>query len=109
MTIIERICTLLSERGMKKKAVIDAIGVSPSTFSTWVTTNAESIPSQYIPGVAGVFGMTCDELLTGESSIITDENEQHLIDLFRALDWDGRQIVLASALTERRRVEAAAD
>ena len=107
MTIIERICALLSERGMKKKTVIDAIDISPSTFSTWIGANVEGIPSQYIPGIAKVFGMTCDELLTGETSIVTDKNEQHLIGLFRDLDWDGQQMVLAAIVTEKRRLEAA--
>lgn len=106
MTIIERICALLSERGMKKKTVIDAVDISPSTFSTWIGANVEGIPSQYIPGIANVFGITCDELLTGETAIVTDDNEKHLISLFRDLDWDGQQMVLAAIVTEKRRMDA---
>lgn len=102
MTIIERIEALLEEQGMKKKAAYDAIGVSASTYSTWVAANVTSIPSEHIPTLAGMFGLTCDELLTGQTQIIKDENTRRLIEIYNALPWEGKQIVLAKAVEETR-------
>ena len=102
MTIIERIERKLSEQGMKKKTAYEAIGVSASTYSTWVGANVTSIPSEYVPGLAKLFGITCDELLTGETQIVSDDSTRHLIELYRALDWSGQQMVLAKAVEEVR-------
>lgn len=102
MTVIERIESLLNERGMKKKAVYEILGVSPSTYTTWVATNTASIPSEYVPKIANLFGLTCDELLTGETKIISDENTSRLIEIYNSLSWDGQQMVIAKAVEEKR-------
>ena len=102
MTIIERIEQNLAKRGMKKKAAYDAIGVSPSTYSTWVAANVTSIPSEYVPVLADLFGITCDELLTGQTRIVADERFASLINVFDSLTWEGQQIVLAKAIEEKR-------
>lgn len=102
MTIIERIEQNLAERGMKKKAAYETIGASASTYSTWVAANVTSIPSEYIPPLANLFGITCDELLTGETKIISDDSTRHLVQIFSALPWEGKQIVLAKAVEEQR-------
>lgn len=105
MTIIERICQMISERGLLKKALYENIGVSASTFSTWVSINATSIPSEYVPPIARFFGITCDELLTGETQIVPDADEKQLLFRYRALPWDGQQMVLSALVTEARRIE----
>ena len=102
MTIIERIDSLLTERGMKKKTVCELLSVSPSTYSTWVAMNTTTIPSEYIPKLANLFGITCDELLTGETQIISDDSTKHLIEIFKSLSWDGKQIIRAKAVEENR-------
>lgn len=102
MTIIERIESLLAERGMLKKAAYNAIGVSASTYSTWVSANVESIPSECIPPLAKLFGLTCDELLTGETKIIADESTANLLTLYKSLTWEGQQVVIAKAIEEKR-------
>lgn len=105
MTICERITGILAERGIMKKAVCQTLGISPSTFSTWLTANTSSIPSEYIPPLADMFGITCDELLTGKPGSTVNETEERLLDIFRSLDWDSQQIILASAVTEKRNAE----
>ena len=105
MTIIERIYVLIEERGMKNKTVCGTLGISTSTFSTWKAANMEGIPSQYIPPLAQIFGITCDELLTGETQIVPEGNDGHLLSIFRSLDWDGQQMVLAAAVAEKRRAD----
>lgn len=106
MTIIERIEAMLLERGMKKKAAYDACGASASTYSTWVAANVTSIPSEYVPKLAQLFGCTCDELLTGETQIVTDSSTKHLLEIYNALGWEGQQVVLAKAVEEKRLAEA---
>lgn len=108
MTITERIESMLAERGMKKKAVYDLINVSPSTYTTWVATNAASIPSEYVPAIAKLFGITCDELLTGETKIVSDAQTANLLSIYNGLSWDGQQLVIARAIEEKRR-EAESD
>ena len=105
MRLIDRICEMLSQRGMTKKALCERIGVSPSTFSMWTGQNVTSIPYEFIPAIAAVFGVTCDELLTGNTQIIPDENEQRMLDVFRNLPWDGKQLVLAKLVEEKRYAE----
>lgn len=105
MTIMERICSLLEQRGIKNKTVCELLEINSSTFSTWKAANMDGIPSQYIPPLAGLFGMTCDELLTGHTQIVTDANDANLVRIYRGLDWEGKQIVIAAAVQERRRME----
>ena len=107
MTIAERIAQNVSERGLLKKTVYEAIGVSASTYSTWIGSNVVSIPSEYVPGIARVFGITCDELLTGETQIVPTEDERNLLETFRGLSWDSKQVVLAALVNEKRRCEDA--
>lgn len=47
-------------------------------------------------------GSTCDELLTGETKIISDENTSRLIEIYNSLSWDGQQMVIAKAVEEKR-------
>lgn len=105
MTIMERICALIEERGIKNKTVCDVMGIGASTFSTWKAANMEGIPCQYIPPLAKLFDMTCDELLTGETQIIPDENDKGLLSVYRGLDWEGRQMVISAAVHEKRRMQ----
>lgn len=105
MTIIERVEQHLAARDMKKKAAYDTIGVSASTYSTWVAANVTSIPSEYIPPLARLFGVTCDELLTGETQIVTDERTRRLIEIYNGLTWEGQQLVIGEAIREQRTEE----
>lgn len=102
MTIIERVEEILASKGMKKKAAYEAAGVSASTYSTWVAANVTSIPSEYVPPLAKLLDITCDELLTGETKIIADKNTSRLLEIYNSLTFDGQQLVLAKAVEEKR-------
>jgi len=107
MTIIERITAELNRRGVKQKTLCEACGISPSTFSTWVKINPPGIPSEYVPTIAGMFDMSCDELLTGQESAALTEDESRLVNMFRDLGWEGKQVVLAVAIQEHRSLDNA--
>lgn len=107
MTIGERIAALSKERGVKQTTLAEACGIKAATVNVWLKNNAESIPSGHLIPIAHLLGCTPMELLTG-SRYTTPEpggEEQRLIDMYEALDWEGRQVILASAITETRRVE----
>ena len=102
MTMIERIMDELNKRGMKQKVICDACGIAPSTLSLWFKRAPEGIPSEYIPKIAALFDMSCDELLTGNSAGVLTEDERKLLDMYRELDWDGKCLVRAVAIQETR-------
>ena len=106
MTIAERINDQIKKNGMLKKDVCAAVGISPSTLSTWFAANAVSIPSEHVPALAKAFGISCDELLTGQH--IERGEEDQLLDMYRALDWEGKHIVAAAVINEKRRLDEAA-
>ena len=99
---MERINGLLAERCLLKRAAYEAIGVSASTFSTWSAMNGSSIPSEYIVPLAKLFGISWEELLTGEASAPVSDNEKRLLQIFRDLDWEAQTVVLAKAVEEKR-------
>lgn len=106
MTIIERIIQLADERGIRKAELYKSCGIPQSTFSTWMVANANSIPSEYVVKLAKFFAISCDELLTGEKSIVDlPENQAHLLTEFAKLDWEGQQVVLGALVAEKRRME----
>lgn len=106
MTLIERILTILDERNMSRSTLYRACDISQSRFSTWVVGNVNSIPTEDAVNIAKYLNISCDELLTGKdtSRVKYDENKQRLIDGYDMLDWDGKQILLATMVKECRRV-----
>lgn len=106
MTIMERIIEIAEEKHIKKADIYRNCGIPQSSFSSWTIANVTSIPSEYVVSVANYFGVSCDELLIGEKTVNRlNENEMNLIRKFNELDWDGRQIVLATLVNEKRRME----
>ena len=104
MTIIERILEILSEKDIPRHVLRKACGIPQSTFSTWISANVTSIPSEYIPTMANYLGVSCDELLTGNKTLSLDAEQIRLIKDFGSLDWDGKQMVLAALIGEKRRM-----
>ena len=107
MTIAERIAYYCHEKGIKQNTVAEASGVSAPTLSGWLRQNVESIPSSTIVPMAKLFGISPVELLTGEKYVGEDKGTeiQRLVDMYEALDWEGRHMVMASAISETRRTE----
>jgi len=108
MTIIERIQMLANEHGIQQKTIAETCGVSQSTISGWIKLNVDTIPSSCIVPLAQLLGCSPVEILTGEKYATDDKNTdtQRLIDIFSDLDWEGKQVVTATAIAENRRIEA---
>ena len=71
------------------------VGVEPADVSN---------PDEF----AHLFGCSPVEILTGERYATDDKDTdtQRLLDIFSALDWEGKQVVTATAIAENRRIEA---
>ena len=105
MTIIERIMMMADDQNIRKPDLYKSCNIPQSTFSSWTQSNSSSIPSEYVVSLARFFGITCDELLTGIKPMTElTEVQQRLIEGFDKLDWDGQQIVLATMISEKRRM-----
>ena len=110
MTIVERILSLADAKGISRKELYTSCGIPKSTFSSWIAANPVSIPSNYIAPIAQLFDITCDELLTGDITDLqfrvelTDEHK-NLIEVYKALDFEGKHLVAATIINEKRRIE----
>lgn len=109
MTIIERIQAFAQEKGIQQKTLAETCGVSAATISGWIKTNVDTIPSSCVVPLAKLFECSPLEILTGEKYATDDKDTdtQRLLDIFSGLDWEGKQIVTAAAISENRRLEAA--
>lgn len=67
MTQIEIINNELVKRGISQKEFCDAIGIFPSTFSTWKSKNTR-IPQKYITTISNYFEWPSEKLIECESS-----------------------------------------
>ena len=107
MVITERIASLLREHHCTQRDLCLYLGVAPSTISDWFKRRNESIPSWYIVPLCRFFNVSPEELLTGQSDglQLLDPDELTLIANCRKLDPEGRTVVQATAIAERRRVE----
>lgn len=113
MTISSRIAATIKAKGITQKAIAEILNVTPSTVNTWIKSDSESIPSAYIMPICGLLDMQPEELLCGvkredatiaipDDYVKLSEEELHLIDLVRQLDWMGRNVVLNAAIVELR-------
>lgn len=113
MTISSRIAIAIKEKGITQKAIAEIINVTPSTVNTWIKTDSDSIPSSYIMPICRLLNMQPEELLDGAAhketvEVIPDgyiklsDEELHLVEILRKLDWMGRNVVLNSAIVELR-------
>lgn len=108
MTIMERIQALAKEQGIQQKTIAEACGVSAATISGWIKLNVDTIPSSCIVPLSHLLRCSPVEILTGEKYATDDKDTdtQRLLDIFSALDWEGKQVVTATAIAENRRIEA---
>lgn len=112
-TIARNLEKIIREKGMTKKGFATQIGISPSTLQTWLD-RGEDFPSRYVMPSCLVLGVTPEYLLTGKGVeiLIPDEyirlekEELFLIEKFRALDAEGRVVVLNKEIEEARRLSA---
>lgn len=109
MNIGERIAVYARERGIKQATIAEVCGAAPPTVSAWLKGNVESIPSACIIPLSKLLGCSPVELLTGDKYLVDDGHDdmQRLLDMYAALGWEGQQVVMATAIQEKRRAEEA--
>ena len=105
MTIANRLNLLCQQKGIKKKALAEKIGVAQSTLQTWIS-RGQDFPAQFVVPICDVLGVTPLMLLSGANEQYTSEEEQYLLDLFRTLDHEGRVVVVNKAIEESRRIQS---
>lgn len=90
---------LRKEKGLTQSEVAEKLGVTNKAVSKWETGETFPETAQLLP-LAGLFGVTVDELLRGERretpvSVAPAEKETPPVDLSRfALSWSAGQIAL---------------
>ena len=99
-----RIRSCREARGMSQKFVAISIGVSPPTVSMWENGTKEPTRDNLVK-LADLFNVSLDYLVGRDaqegdlrSGVMTYE-ESILLQMFRKLNRDGRDIVLESART----------
>ena len=93
--VIERIEHLLLVQAKTKKDLLDYLGMGNSAFTRWKYDNSKSY-LKYIDAIANFLGSTSEYLLYGaveEEKMLLSKEEIRLIDAFRKLNQEKRQIV----------------
>jgi len=118
MDIYERINALLEARGMTRRDLCTAAGLSYSTMSSLFQRRSKNMRLETIRAIARALGVTADELVLGrdprfetiaepEGPIYNAGFEQAEIDkILAVLSKRGRTIVLAKAYEQLEREQA---
>lgn len=75
----EFLYTLRKEKGMTQAELADKLGVSNKAVSKWETGDAMPETSLLLP-ISRIFGVSVDELLSGERTATVSESEPEIID-----------------------------
>lgn len=67
MEIVERIFSLIQEKGIEQKSFAAQVGVSPQKVSEWKNGKAKSY-TKYLPQIAEALGTTVQWLATGDGA-----------------------------------------
>ena len=98
MTVSERMFAFIDARKDKSAAgLAKLLGVSTGQTTSWRQRNCDP-PVKYLPQICEYLGVSIAFLVTGEEAV--------LLERYRTLDADGKEIVKATALQEKHRVEA---
>jgi len=76
MTVGERLFNLRKEKNLSQEELANALDVSRQTISKWETDQSTPDFDKIIP-LCNYFGITSDELLTGNSNIIESKKEDN--------------------------------
>lgn len=87
--------------GMSVGEVGEAVGKNPKTISAWEVGRGEPSMDKLME-LCSVFGRTVSDFYPADCGD-GDQDERRIVDLFRALDDDGRKVVLdvAEAIAKR--------
>lgn len=111
MTISERLFKLLDEiPGKSPAGLCKILDIGTSQTTSWKKRNSDP-PAKYLPQICEYLDVSIAFLVTGEEAKVDlakvlAEDEAVLLERYRSLDADGREIVRATALQEQRRAAA---
>ena len=109
MSFYERYETLCQERGYSGQSAtaFEQIGLKKGTVAGWKKESDALPASKYLIQLSRFFGVSIDYLVCEtdipEKAIRLDAEVQELISNFEECDREGKQIVKAHAIEERRR------
>jgi len=107
MTISERMFSLIDSRSDKTAAgLCKVLGVGTAQTTSWRQRNP---PAKYLAQICKYLDVSLDFLVTGEEAQdapLLSEDEERLIEKYRDLDDDGKDVVRSAAIAEQRRVIA---
>ena len=102
MEIYERIFEIQKSVGKTQKDLASYVGVSLKTVENWRTRGSDP-SAKYLPSIADFLEVSLDMLLTGkEKSPSLAEDEQEVIELWRELQQEGRDIIKGELRKEIR-------
>ena len=111
ITPTQRMNQALSEKRIQKKILAEKIGVPATTLNSWINRGGDFPASSVVP-IAECLGVHPLWLLTGtdipapsipSSFVELKDDEQFLLESFRALDQEGKIVVANKAVEELRR------
>lgn len=115
MTIIERIFSIMKEKGLKQKELATATNKNESQITSWKTRNCNP-PAELLPDIANFLNVSINYLVTGENDIQkTNENfkflnlnndETELLKNYKKLDQRGKHKIHTVIYEELDRIQA---
>ena len=98
MEAIDRIETVLEQRGQTPYALCKFLGINQSSYSTWKARNTLP-PAKYIADIARFLHVSTDYILIGKESAYTNaqaetetytDDEKELLSIYKALPAEER-------------------
>ena len=111
MTISERLFKLLDEvPGKSPAGLCRILDIGTSQTTSWKKRNSDP-PAKYLPQICEYLGVSISFLITGEDEKIDltkvlSDDEAVILERYRSLDADGKEVVRVTALQEQRRIAA---
>lgn len=103
MSTIDRIISVMKEKGIKQKELCDYLGKGEMVFSNWKAGRSESY-KKYIPQIAEFFGCSVDYLLgkeqkkeTAQKDSLNEKQKDEIRHLFDQMSPDQQEAFLLDA------------